>query len=183
MNDSLQPYLLPLKGLGDGAHEFTYQVDGDFFRAFPDAPVEESDVAMRVALDKRPNLLVLDFSFTGWVSATCDRCLVPIQLPIDGENRLLVKYGEGDDNGEEDVVYIAPETSKWSIAQYVYEYVLLALPLIKAYACEEEADPPCDFETLDRLRDDAETTHEDEDRANPFRDALKDWNKGASEEA
>jgi uncharacterized metal-binding protein YceD (DUF177 family) len=177
MMDSLQPYILPLKGLGDGTHEFSYLIDGDFFRAFPDAPVEKSEVAMRVTLEKRPNLLVFEFSFTGWVASTCDRCLVPIQLPVSGENQLLVKYGEPESTDEkEDVVYIPAETSNWSIAQYAYEYVLLSLPLIKVYACEEEANPPCDFDTLDRLEG-SESDEAEKNASNPFRDALKDWDK------
>lgn len=175
--DSLQPYILPLKGLGDGVHEFSYAIDSDFFGAFPDSPVENAEVAMRVTMDKRPRLLVFDFSFTGWIEATCDRCLVPIQLPVSGENRLLVKYGEVENTAEEeDVVYIPLETSNWSIAQYAYEYILLSMPLIKVYACEEEKNPPCDFETLDRLKGTANEEAE-ENESNPFRDALKDWDK------
>lgn len=175
--DSLQPYILPLKGLGDDVHEFSFAIDSDFFRSFPDAPVENAEIALRVTLDKRPRLMVLNFSFTGWVEATCDRCLVSIQLPVGDENQLLVKYGESESTSEEeDVVYIPVETSNWSIAQYAYEYVLLAMPLIKVYACEEESNPPCDFETLDRLEE-TESKEAEENESNPFRDALKDWNK------
>lgn len=175
--DSLQPYILPLKGLGDGLHEFDFLIDGDFFRAFPDCPVEEGKVELKVTMDKRPRLLVLDFSFTGWAKSTCDRCLVPINLPITGENRLLVKYGEAEDTvDDEDVVYIPLETSKWSLAQYAYEYVLLGLPIIQVYACEEDENPPCDFDTLGRLEGTGNDEAE-ENPSNPFRDAFKDWNK------
>jgi len=175
--DSLQPYILPLKGLGDGLHEFEFLIDGDFFRSFPDCPVEEGDVKLEVTMDKRPRLLVFDFSFTGWIKSTCDRCLAPINLPISGENHLLVKLEEAEnDVDEEDVVYIPLETSNWSLAQYAYEYVLLAMPLIKTYACEEDENPPCDFETLDRLEAIANKEAE-ENPSNPFRDAFKDWNK------
>lgn len=175
--DSLQPYILPLKGLGDGLHEFEFLIDGDFFRSFPDCPVEEGNVKLHVTMEKQPRLMVFDFSFTGWIKAICDRCLAPIDLPVNGQNQLLVKLGEAEDAvDEDDVVYIPIETSTWSLAQYAYEYVLLALPLIKAYACEEDENPPCDFETLDRLED-TENDEAEENRSNPFRDAFKDWNK------
>ena len=127
--NSLQAYILPLKGLGDGNHQFDFRVKDDFFQSFESSPIEKGEVSVGVTLDKRPTLLVFDFAFSGRVATGCDRCLANIQLPIEGKNRLLVKYGEGDDElSDEDVIYISPETSAWSIAQYIYEYILLALP-------------------------------------------------------
>ena len=46
--------------------------------------------------------MVFDFSFKGWVKEQCDRCLVAIQLPISGEEQLLVKFGEPDEDGEDE---------------------------------------------------------------------------------
>ena len=174
--DALQPYILPLKGLGNGNHHFTFTIDEDFLAAFPESPVQHAEVQMEVKLDKRPNLLVFDFSFKGWVKEQCDRCLVAIQLPISGEEQLLVKFGEPDEDGEdEDVVYIPIETSTWSLAQFAYEYVVLSIPMIKVYDCESEADPPCDEDMLSYLnREDKE----EENTNNPLRDALKNWKKG-----
>lgn len=176
--NSLQAFILPLKGLGDGSHQFDFLVDDDFFQSFESSPVEEGKIKIVVKLDKRPTLLVFDFAFSGKVATSCDRCLVDIQLPLEGENRLLVKYGEGnDEHSDEDVVYISPETSSWSIAQYIYEYILLAIPLIKVYDCQEEANPPCDDQMLDKLEIVENPEPETEEKNNPFRDALKGWNK------
>lgn len=173
--DSLRPYILPLKGLGDGNHQFDFEIDAEFFSAFEESPVEDAKVSLQVELDKRPSLLVLNFSFSGWVGTTCDRCLVPINLPVQGENQLLVKYGEaGKEPDSEDVVYIPLETSNWSIAQFAYEYVLLALPIIKVFDCQAEEEPPCDQEMLDRL-DGPPSDEAEENTINPLWDALKDW--------
>jgi len=170
------PYVLPLKGLKDHHHQFVFDVDGAFFQAFEDSPISDASVKMTVELDKKPSLLVLDFSFSGVTENTCDRCLVPIQLPVKGVNQLIVKYGEINKNEDEDVVYIPHEASSWSIAQYVYEYIILALPMIKVYDCENDDPLPCDLELLERLN----TTNNNEDSSpsvNPFGEALKDWNK------
>lgn len=171
--DALQPYILPLKGLGAGNHTFTFEVDNDFFAAFPDSPVDKAEVQLELALDKRPNLLVLDFSFRGWVGEKCDRCLAQIQLPVEGENQLLVKFGEPEEeNEDEDVVYIPVETSAWSVAQFAYEYILLGIPMIKM--CEEADDTYCDKEMLSYLENKESV---DENTHNPLRDALKNWNQ------
>lgn len=170
------PYILPLKGLNDGHHHFEFDVDGCFFQAFEDSPVQEATVQMNVEMEKRPRILVLDFIFSGTIQSTCDRCLTPIDLPINGTYQLLVKYGEEEAESEIDVVYISQETSKWNIAQFVYEYILLAVPLIKVYDCENDDNPPCDLELLDQLDNNSHVA-EELPKANPFEDALKNWKK------
>jgi uncharacterized metal-binding protein YceD (DUF177 family) len=176
--NSLHAYILPLKGLGDGNHHFKFTVEDDFFQAFESSPIEKGTIELNVSLDKRPTLLVFDFSFAGWVATSCDRCLANIQLPIDGENRLLVKYGEGElEYNDEDVVFISQDTSSWSIAQFVYEYVLLALPLIKVYDCQAEAEPPCDKQMLAKLAIVEAPEISSKEENNPLWDALKGWNE------
>lgn len=170
------PYILPLKGLGEGLHQFSYHIEDAFFKAFEDNPIQSADIKMELSLDKKASLLVLDFSFAGSIQESCDRCLAPIQLPVAGENRLLVKYGEQEEDEEEDVAYIPYDTGKWNIAQFVYEYILIAVPLIKVYNCEDDDPLPCDEDMLDKL-DATNSVSEDEPVSNPFKDALKDWNK------
>ena len=168
--DTLQPYILPLKGLGTGYHQITFAVDNEFFAAFPDSPVQQAQVELSLELDKRPNLLVLDFSYSGWVAEKCDRCLAQIQLPIEGANQLLVKFGEEEENNEdEDVVYIPVETAVWSVAQFAYEYILLGIPMIKS--CED-ANTTCEEELLSYLEGNESGGEESH---NPLRDALKNW--------
>lgn len=175
--DSLLPFLLPVKGLGDGPHEFRWTLDDQFFQAFEDSPLEQAQIELILELDKRPDLLVFEFSFAGYVVTECDRCLAPIQLPMTGQNRLVVKYSREDKESDDaDVIYIHPETDKLNIAPFAYEYALLALPIIKVYDCEAEEEPPCDEEMLKYL-DAQENGESDAPADNPFRDALKDWNK------
>lgn len=172
---ALTPYVLPIKGLSTGTHTYSFQVDETFFRAFEASPVEYANVEVALVLDKKPRILVLDFDLAGTVQTECDRCLTTIQLPISGQHQLIVKYGEAtNDSEDEDVVYISPDLSSWSVAQFVYEYILLALPLIKVYDCENDTPPPCDEQMLDKLE--GAEDEQDNQPSNPFRDAFKDWN-------
>jgi len=170
------PYILPLRGLSDGLHHFNYDIDDPFFQSFDDSPIQKARIKMRVQLDKRPRLLVLDFNFSGTIQSICDRCLTAIKLPINGDYQLLVKYGEEEAESDDDVIYIPQETGKWNIAQFVYEYILLAMPIIKVYDCENDDNPPCDFDLLDRL-DETIPTEEEQPKANPFKAALENWKK------
>ena len=92
--DPLIAFSIPVRGLRDGIHQFDFQIDRSFFGQFESAPVQEGDVSLQLELIKRPGLYTLTFSFEGTVKTECDRCLAPIDLPIEGEQRLLIKVSE-----------------------------------------------------------------------------------------
>ena len=166
-------FLIPIRGLKPGIHQYSFQIDHSFFEGFESSLIQHGKVSVEVSLDKRPDLYVLEFDFDGWVGATCDRCLAPIQLPIAGQNRLLIKFSLEESRDEGEVVYITPETPKLNIANFIYEFVCLNLPMVKIYDCEEEEQPPCDEEMLKHLEDD----QDDQQRGDPIWDALKDLKK------
>ncbi len=173
----LTAYKLPLSGLSSGYHNFSYSVGDTFFSHFEDSPIEKGSFEMEVELDKRPDLLVLHFDFTGKAETECDRCLATIQLPLSGRNRLLVKYGEEDpEMEEEDVFYIPYGSTELDIAPFVYEFIALAMPMVKVYECEEEEEPVCDLEMLAYL-DSEQAEEEEEPKNNPFSEALKNFGK------
>ncbi len=176
--DPLIDYSIPLKGLHEGIHQFDFQIDQAFFGAFEDAPIGESDIRLSLEMAKRPGLIMLAFDFRGTVKTECDRCLAPIDLPIEGQQQLVAKpseLAEGEveqDEEDPDVIFIHPELPKLNVAPFVYEYICLALPMIKTYDCESESPVPCNEEMLDRLGE-AEDLSDQEPATNPVWDELK----------
>lgn len=168
------PFSIPIKGLNSGIHPYHYQVDQAFFESFENSMIDEGKVDCKVDLDKRPDMLVIQFDLEGWAAAPCDRCLVPIQLPIHGTHQLLVKFSEETDGDEGEVLYLHPESPTINLAKFIYEYICLSLPMIKVYDCDSEEDPPCDFDMLSYLGLDDEDDTEEE---NPVWDALKGLKK------
>ena len=174
--ESLLEYRIPVKGLSTGMHNFEYQVGSQFFSNFEHAPIKEADLKVEMRLEKKPSLYVLEFDFSGSVRTNCDRCLAEIDLPIAGKDRLLVKISEKTESEDPEVVYLHPEAQKLEVAEYIYEFIVLAIPMIKVYDCEEEAEPACDFDMLDKL----DYSDDEEDQAdsgnNPIWDELKKFN-------
>lgn len=168
--DALKSFSLPIKGLGDGIHRFDFEIDREFFSNFEASLVKDGNVHVVLVFDKRPNMFVLDFEIEGTVSTTCDRCLAGIQLPITASNRLFVKFSEDKEDENVDVIYISMEDHELKIAQEVYEYISLAIPITKVFDCESLETPPCDFEMLEKLHENQLMT----DAPNPIWDALKD---------
>ena len=178
--DPLIQYSLPVKGLRPGTHQFDFQIDVAFFRQFENSPVSDGNIALTLQFDKRPNLYVLYFSFSGTLKTECDRCLAWIDLPVADEQRLLIKFStEADQEPEEaDVDYIDPETQHLNVAKYIYDYVILAMPISKVYDCENDESPACNQEMLQYLEIGAEDAapEAEAEAINPIWEELKKLN-------
>lgn len=154
--DPFLAYSIPIQGLKTGIHQFKFRLDREFFRHFEGSPIEDGLVEVALQLDKRPDMLVLDFTFSGHNHTTCDRCTADIRLPFEGERQLLVKYGNAEGEEEDEVVFISREAPSLNIAPFLYEFAILALPITNTYDCQSEKDPPCNFEILKYLEQNAE---------------------------
>ena len=169
---ALIEYSIPIKGLNPGVHQYSFQIGSEFFENFANSLVEDGDLHVNLSLEKRPDLYVLDFLIEGTVQTECDRCLVTIDLPVSCNEQLLVKMRVPDAKEEAEVVYIHPDTQQLSVAQYIYEFISLAVPMVKIYNCQEESPQPCDQEMLKFLNSEDSSN---ESAGNPTWDALKDF--------
>ena len=173
--ETLNQFTIPLEGLKDGMHQFDFQIDGEFFKHFEQSPLREGNFNMMLYFDKRPDLLVLTFDFRGSFNTNCDRCLEAINLPIQGNEQLIVKYAE--EPGEDaEVIYITRGTQQLNVAKFIYEFICLAIPIVKTYDCEADLTPPCNQDVLDLLYKN-EAEDEKEETQNPVWEALKNFKK------
>lgn len=173
--DGLVSYSLPVKGLYNGIHEFVFRVDGEFFSHFEHSPIKTADIELTLVLEKHPGMMTMTFDFSGTIDTECDRCLAPIHLPIEDHQVVLVKYSEEEEQEDADVIFIHPETPQLDVSSFVYEFVVLSIPMIKIYDCEDEDPPVCDIEMLRLLEQGTETSRrEEKNEENPVWQKLKD---------
>ncbi len=185
---TLNHFTLPIKGLKMGMHQFDFQVDSAFFSHFENSTIREGTFDVRLQFDKRADMFVLDFEFSGKVNTACDRCLANIHLPVNGTAQVMVKFAEAEQPTsrpgssvdpmkagweENDIWYISKNQHELNVAKHVYEFITLALPLIKTYDCHNDEHAPCDSEMLKYLN--TQTISQDESTSNPFVDALKNF--------
>ena len=170
--EALRSFLIPLRGLSDGHHRFEFKVGGSFFEHFEEEAAHAGEFDVILDLEKRSRLLVLDFDINGKESTSCDRCLNPIALPVDGEYRLYIKYG---DDGEEDadVAFIPEGTDELDVSRFIFEFIILSLPMVKVYDCQDEKEPPCNFEVLEKLEVQEDETDIADDENNPWTELKK----------
>ena len=169
--NGLVEYTIPVKGLQNGMHQFDYRIGQNFFQHFENSPIADGNLELTLFFEKRSDLYILQFDFKGTVKTECDRCLVEIDLPIADSQQLLVKFSEEEESDEADVIFISAESQELEVSQYVYEYICLALPLIKTYDCENDENRVCNEDMLEYL--DQEEEADESTNSNPVWDELK----------
>ncbi|HKK88585.1 MAG TPA: DUF177 domain-containing protein [Saprospiraceae bacterium] len=162
--DSLKHFVMPLLGLYQGVHHYSFDLDKSFFAHFEQSPVENADLKIDLILDKQSDFISLDFNLQGTIETNCDRCLADIHLPVENQYLVLLKPGveNAEEEIEEDVVYIDPDTEKYDISPIVYEVACLSIPLTKIYDCASEDPKPCNEAVLNRLEENSPETDSDE---------------------
>ncbi len=161
---------IQFSGLKPGSYEYEYKLDGRFFSAFENDDLRECSIDFRVELERKERLLVFDFSFSGTVEMECDRCLGKMEVPVSGEEKLFVKFGEEQESEDENVVFLPDSESEIDLAQWMYEYVAVELPIVHCHPDDEEGNPTCDPEMLKYISEGNDDNRQD---ADPRWDALK----------
>ncbi len=146
--DALAHFTIPVSGLQNGPHEYDFAIDGAFFQCFPESPIKDGKVAVHFIFDKRTDMYTMTFEIQGTVHTTCDRCLEEFELPIEDEELLLVKFDEKEWE-EADIIYILKGTERLNVAKYIYEFIVLAVPIVKTH---DDADEECDPEMMKFLQ-------------------------------
>lgn len=140
-------YILPFKGLSAGTHSFDFEVEKQFFEKFDYFENESGKLTVHVDLLKEANLMDLHFFLKGIVEMQCDRCLGKFTKPVEGNFRLIVKFGDHFEEESEEVVLIPVTESRLDLSQYIFEFINLLLPIQKTH--ENIAD--CDPEMIKKL--------------------------------
>lgn len=133
--------------LSNKKHDYEYQLDNLFFEEFEDSLIEKGNLDVKVTLDKTETLIQTSFTIKGSVELICDRSLETFDFPIDIEEGLIFKYGEEYAELSDEIISIPRDAQKLNIAQYIYEFIGLAIPMKKLHPrfqeeseSEEETD-------------------------------------------
>ena len=160
-------FIIPLDGLAIGHNEFSWHIGKEFFESFENAEILDAELDIIVAVEKSGRYVGVDSEIIGHVVVECDRCLGDLEIPIDSEILLSIKFGneessEEHQEGEREVVFVPQDNADFDMSQIIYDYVCLSLPMQR---CHEDGD--CDPEILRHLTG-GESSQHDADLNNPF---------------
>ncbi|NEW79974.1 MAG: DUF177 domain-containing protein [Gelidibacter sp.] len=179
----LKEFDISFIGLKEGIHQFEYTIDKKFFDFFNYDEFYDSNVKVLVSLLKNTTILELDFAFSGWVEVACDLTTELFHQPIETNIHLIVKFGDEFNDENEELLIIPFSESKINVAQYIYEAIVLAVPLKRIHP--GVIDGSLQSEVLEKLKEfeiraeDEEGDQEEEKQQeeNKNREIDPRWNK------
>ncbi len=177
-------YVIPFIGLKLGTHDFQFEIRDAFFEELEYSIIQKGNAHVKLRLEKKESMLIGEFSSTGVIFASCDRCNDPVEVPISGSFRLIFKFG-GEQDDDETLIVLPNDSYEINVRQYIYELMTVSLPSRLVHPegeCNEEMIGLLEKYTIhsDVYSDDRDTANEhdvdDDGPADPRWSALKNLN-------
>jgi uncharacterized metal-binding protein YceD (DUF177 family) len=176
-------YEIAWQGLKPGPHTYVYDIDDRFML---EREVDESfknwDAHITLVFDKHENFFMLHFDVDGNVTVPCDRCGDEFKLRLWDEFDLVIKL-TGDDvdkiEDEDDVVFIPRHETVIDISNWLYEFLMLSVPLQHIHPDKADGSSGCNQQALKLL--DKLSEHPEEHTQNPLWKGLEALKEGKSE--
>lgn len=151
---------IPYIGLKDGLHDFEYEIGAPFFEmlAVEHTDFETLNAKVGLVLDKHPGFFQLKFNITGKVTLPCDRCGDSFTMDLWDEFDLIVKLSnaeeveETESEEDADIAYWPISNPILDVSEWIYEFILLSLPIQKVHPDDAEGNSTCNKESLEMLQ-------------------------------
>lgn len=171
-------YDIGLVKLSNKQHEFDFELSDAFFAMFDQNLVNGGNLKAHVVLNKSELLLNFTFHIKGTVRLTCDRSLDEFDYPIDTTQTLHVRFGNEEMELDENVLQIKQDAQKINIAQHLFDFIGLQIPMKKLKPefqqeiDEDDSDADILIYTSSTAPDD-DSDDDDDEPADPRFAALK----------
>jgi uncharacterized protein len=146
-------FIIPFIGLKVGNHPFTFEIEDKFFDHFEYTEIRKGRLHVDCLLEKQARMMVLYFDIIGSVRVPCDRCAEEFDLPIEGKQKLIVKFGSDHTEEAEDILVITEKEHELDVSQFLYEYVHLLLPFKKTHGTDENGNSLCDPDVIRYIKE------------------------------
>lgn len=165
----LREFDIAFVGLTPGVHTFQYQITDSFFENYGQQDFSNCNATVKLQFDKKSNFFLLKFEVGGTATVICDRCGQPYELQLWDDFNQVVKLVENPEEmgGDEDpeVTYIQRTESHLNVADFVYEFINLSLPMQRIHPDDANGKSGCDPKVLDML---AKMKEQGDDKTNPI---------------
>ena len=164
-------FMLSFFGLKEGNHKFEYKIDKQFFESYSYDEFLDADFHITLDFLKKSTLLELHFESEGEATVSCDVTNEPFHLPLKGSLDLVVKFGDDYNDENEEVLILPHGEHQLDLSQYLYEMIVLSVPLKKIHPGVEDGSLKSDI--LNKLEELSPNKNKEIDEIDPRWEDLK----------
>lgn len=165
------PYLIPFGGLRNGEYTFNYVIEDSFFKEREYSEVQRAHIKTNVVLMKEPHLLIFKIKMEGVIHVMCDRCGDYFDMPVWGENKLIVSLTNDRFEDEDDIISIPIDSFEIDLTEHLYQYVATLLPQRRVHPDNPDGTSACNPIALKKLRE--FSAEEQKKKVNPIWEELR----------
>lgn len=136
-----ESFLLKIKDLPMGIHDFNYVLNESFFDIMEFEEGISGDVLAKIEVDKQPSLINIEAVLNGEIQVPCDRCLDAMPLPVASDQTFVLKTDEAGNLLNIEEFDFQFEGDAIDLAVFFYEEIMLSIPIQKTHEeghCNEE---------------------------------------------
>lgn len=165
----LKKFNIDIFGLSNATYEFEFPFDDTFFGAFENSLVKKGSGVCKNDLIKSSSMITLRFNIEGSIELICDRSLEKFDYPIAISKEVIFKFGIEEKELDDDVYIILKDTQRINIANFLYQFILLEIPMKKLHPTFKDEAEEDELIYISKT-DDRSTS---EDKIDPRWEALK----------
>lgn len=173
-------YKINYRTLSNGKHDIHFHIDPQMFTSVDDGEIHGGECNVNIHLTKGLSSLRLEIAIEGDVTVSCDRCLEDVSVPVRFDGVLIVNITSEVQSSEfviddksEDTLLINPMIEELDLEEYLYDSLILSLPIQRVHEEDDEGVSLCNPDMLSRFsiadedwdldEDDDEEEDEDDD--------------------
>lgn len=138
---------IPFDGLKEGIHKFDAVLGKEFIEDYVDnIAATNAELNIKIILHKLVTVSHLEVYVEGNLTLPCDRCLNEVKFPVDIDETVYIKQGNKSDASEDDdnIIYINNNESEIDCTHFIYESIVLSIPLSVTHDDDEDETAECD---------------------------------------
>ena len=145
-------YDIIFKGLSKDLHCFNYKINKKNLHVFfhSEELMQNCYISVDVELNNRSIIKELYFNIKGFIYTFCDTCNGQIIIKINSKNKLILKPNNTNYQDDE-IIFIDYNNRKINIIKFVYEYIMLSLPMKKTCFISEKKTS-CDKKMINDIK-------------------------------
>lgn len=141
-------------GLKEGLHEYQYEIDQRFLddMGYEGDELTNFNCTINLIFEKDNGFFQLKFDLDGSCKVACDRCGDLMDMQIWDEFKLIIKINHTDtpieNNEDDEVVFIQKSETVIDIAPWIYEFIILSIPIQHVHGDNEQGESLCNPQAL-----------------------------------
>ncbi len=126
-------YNIDYHAISEGNSTLEFAINDELFAICQSPEILHGDGKAVFTINKNGNTAKANVNIITTVVSPCDRCLDECSIDVNWTGQTIFKLTEHTDEYDGDIIYVNNSNQSLDLAQYIYESIILALPIERAH--------------------------------------------------